>query len=149
MAVVKQAVGARTAVTVTGLATLANVTYAVSAVVNNTTNQPLDLLVELAVTAGAVAGNKQALLFAKASLDNTNYTSGPETGTTVTDEPDLVLIGILPCLTASGAQRGIYSVAEAFGGVLPPYLKFVVKNDSGAAFTAGTLSISEVSSTVA
>jgi hypothetical protein len=149
MSTVKEVVGTRTSVTVTGLSTLASATYAVSNAVDNTTNQPLDLLVELSITPGTVSGNKQALLFAKASLDGTNWQSGPESGTTTTDEPNLSFVGVLPLNTSSGAQTGVFPVALAYGGVLPPNLKFVVKNDSGAAFSAGTLNISEVSGTVA
>lgn len=148
MATVKQVAGSRTSLTVTGLSTLASATYVASAAYNNTTNQPLDLLVELAVTPGTVSGNKQALLFAKASIDGTNYSTGPESGTTTTDEPDLVFIGVLPLNTNSTAQARIFSVSSSFGGVLPPYLKFIVKNDSGAAFTAGTVHTSEISATV-
>lgn len=141
MSTFKQVVGTPNAITVTGLATLASATYATSNATNNTTNQPLDLLVELAVTPGTVAGNKQAVLFALGSLDGTNY----QTGANATDEADMTLIGVLPLNSNATAQRRAFSVASAFGGVLPPYTKFVVKNDSGAAFTAGTLTVAEVS----
>jgi hypothetical protein len=149
MSVVKQVVGTRTSLTVTGLSTLASATYVQSNDYDCTTNQPLDLLVELAITPGTVSGNKQAVLFATASLDGTNYSTGPTSGTTTTDEPDLFFIGSLPLNTASTAQRRIFSVAAVFGGMLPAHLKFVVKNDSGAAFTAGTVFTSEISATVA
>ena len=148
MAIVKQVVGTKTALTVTGLATLASATYAVSAVKDNTTNQPLDLLVELSVTVGTVATPFFVALFAKSSLDNTLFSSGPETGTVTTDEPDLIFIGTVPANTSAVAHTKTFSVASAFGGDLPPYLKFVVKNSTGAALTAGTLATSEVSSTV-
>lgn len=149
MATIKQLVGTRTALTVTGLATLASATYVASNVLDCATNDPLDVLVELTITPGAVTGNKQAVLFAVASLDNTNFQTGPTSGTTTTDEPVLTLIGVLPLNTNTTAQTKIFSVAAAYGGALPPYLKFVVKNDSGAAFTAGTIYTSEVSATVA
>jgi hypothetical protein len=149
MSTVKSVAGTRTSLTVTGLSTLASATYVASAVKDNTANQPLDILVELAITPGTVSGNKQAVLFASASLDNTNFQSGPTSGTTTTDEPDLTFIGVLPLNTNSAAQTKLFSVASAYGGVLPPYLKFVVKNDSGAAFTAGTVFTSEISGTVA
>lgn len=146
---VKQVVGTRTSVTVTGLGTLASATYVQSAAVNLTTNQPVDVLVELAATPGTVAGNKQALLFATASIDaDTNYSTGPTSSTTATDEPNLVLIGVLPLATNATLQRKIFSLAAAFGGVLPKYVKFVVKNDSGAAFTTGTINIAEVSTSI-
>ncbi|HEV2612535.1 MAG TPA: hypothetical protein VGU61_19895 [Noviherbaspirillum sp.] len=148
MATVKQEVGTRTALTATGLSTLASATYVASNVLDVSANDPLDVIVELAITPGTVAGNKQAVLFAQASLDNTNFQTGPASGTTTTDEAVLTLIGTLPLPTNATLQRKAFSVAAAFGGVLPPYLKFVVKNDSGAAFTTGTIHTAEVSGTV-
>ncbi len=149
MATIKQVVGSKASKSVTGLSSLGSGAYGVSVVVDNTTNQPLDLIAELSVTPGSVSGNKQAVLFAKSSLDNSVFSTGPESGSTATDEPDLVFIGSVPLNTNSTAQTRHFSVAQAFGGVLPPYLKFIVKNDSGAALTAGSLNISEVSGTVA
>lgn len=146
MSTVKQVVGSRTSVTVSGLSTLASAGYATSSTVNNTTNQPLDLLVELAATPGTTTGNMQAVLYAQASLDGTNWQSGASTSA---DEADATLIGILPLAVNSTLQRLIFPVAINYGGILPPYIRFVVKNDSGAAFTAGTIYVSEVSTTVA
>jgi hypothetical protein len=149
MSTVKQVVGSLSSLTVTGLSTLASATYVQSNAVDNTTNNPLDLLVEFTATSGTVSGNKQLILFAQASGDNTNYQTGPTSGTTTTEEAVLTYIGTLPLPTNSTLQRKFYSVAAAFGGVLPPYLKFVVKNDSGAALSTGTIKVAEVSSTVA
>lgn len=144
MATVKQVVGTRTALTSSALPTLASGAYATSAAKDNTVNQPTDLLVELSVTPGSVSGNKQAVLFALGSLDNVNF----QTGANSTDENDMTFIGTLPLNSASTKQTRIFSgVAAAFGGSLPPYIEFVVKNDSGAAFTAGTINTAEVSLT--
>jgi hypothetical protein len=97
-----------------------------------------------------VAGNKQAVLFAQAGdTAGSNLSTGPTSGTTTTDEPDLVYIGTLPLNTNATQQRKYFSVATAFGGVLPPHLKFVVKNDCGVAFTAAALKTAEISVTVA
>jgi hypothetical protein len=144
MATVKQVVGTRTALTNSGLATLASAAYATSAVKDNTTNQPLDVLVELSITPGTVAGNKQAVLFALASLDNSNF----QTGANSTDEADMTLIGVLPLNSNTTAQTKMFSTAMAYGGALPPFVKYVVKNDSGATFSAGTINTAEVSATV-
>lgn len=150
MAIAKQVVAAPAALTVTGLGTLAAGTYAVSASYNCTTNQPLDLLAELSITPnGTTTGNQQAVLFAQASLDGTTWQSGPTSGTTTTDEGNLKFLGAVPLKTASGAQVDPFSVAAAYGGVLPPYIRFVIKNDCGVAFSAGTLRAAEVSATVA
>jgi hypothetical protein len=98
---------------------------------------PLDCLVELAITPGTVGGNKQAILFAQVSLDGTNFSSGPTSGTTATDEPNLVLIGTLPLATNATLQRKTFSLAAAMPGwVLPYATKLIVKNDSGAAFAS-------------
>lgn len=145
---IKQVAGTRTAVTVTGLSTLASATYVASNSINNTTNGPLDILVEVSLTPGTVAGNKQALIFAKGSLDGTNWQSGPESGTTTTSEPDLTYLGCIPLGVNATQQTRILPVAGSFGGILPPYIKIIIKNDSGAAFTAGTVYVSEISGSV-
>jgi hypothetical protein len=148
MSVIKQAVGTRTALTTTGLSTLASATYCASDAIDNTTNAPLDVLGEVEITPGTVSGNKQAIVFATASLDGTNYQTGPTSGTTVTDEPNLSLLGVLPLNTNATLQRKVFSLAAAFGYALPPYVKIVVKNDSGATFGTGAIWTSEVSGTV-
>lgn len=126
-----------TSLTITGLSSLASATYAASGAVDLSTVDPLDVLLDITVTPGTVSGNKQLLVFVKVSLDGTNYSTGPESGTTATDEPNLYPLGALPLNTNTTAQRGVFSVAAALGYV-PPYLKVVVKNDSGAAFSAGS-----------
>ena len=72
MAVIKQVVSAKAALTVTGLATLASASYATSAAKDNTANQPIDLIVELSITAGSVSANKQAVLYALARRRNSS-----------------------------------------------------------------------------
>lgn len=149
MATVKQIAGTLTALTVTGLSTLASATYVASADKDNTTNQPVDVMVEVAVaTTNTPSGNKQAVAFVIASFDGTNYSSGPVSGTTTTDEANLVLLGVIPMPTASQTERRQFSVAAAFGGVLPPHFKVVIKNDLGVALTSGSVSTSEISVTV-
>lgn len=133
------------AFTVSSLSTLANVTYVTStAAVDLTAAVPLDDLLELAVTVGSVSGNQQVLLFVQVSVDGGNYTSGPTSGTTVTDQPDLYYVGRVPCNTSSAAHRGVFSLYQALG-FTPRYYKPVVFNDSGAALTAGTMSHTTVS----
>lgn len=145
MADIKSIVGAKTSLTVTGLGTLASATFVASNALDLTAIDPLDLFVELEVTPnGTVGSNKQVILYAKSSLDGTNYGTGAESGTTATDEPNLTLIGVVPCNSNSTQQRGTFSVASAFGGVLPPYLKFVIKNETNVALSAGALSYATV-----
>lgn len=151
MATVKQIVGSRTLLTNSALDSLASATYVSAGTLTHNTNQPLDVMVEVAATPGTVAGNKQLLVFAKASLDGSNWSSGPESGTTVADEPDLYFVGALPLNTNTTQQVKTFSLAAAFGGKLPHSSKIVVKNDSGAALEASGHSVyySEISATVA
>jgi len=150
MATIKQVVGTRTALTTSALNSLASVTYVSAGTITHNTNQPLDVLVEVTATPGTVAGNKQLVVFAKISLDGTNFTSGPESGTTTTDEPDLFFVGTVPLNTNSTAQTKTFSLASALGGMLPYASKIIVKNDSGSALAASGNSVyySEISATV-
>jgi len=141
MADITAVVGTRTALTTSALNSLASATYVAAGTINHTTNDPLDVLVEVSVTPGTVSGNKQVLVFAKGSLDGTNFSTGPESGTTATDEPNLTFVGAVPCGTNSTAQAGIFSLAAAFGGVLPQQSRIVIKNDTGAALAASGHSV--------
>lgn len=147
MTTLKQPVGARTSLTVTGLSTLASGTYVQSAAYTANTNQPLDVIVELDLaTTNTPAGNKQVVVFVRESLDGANFRSGPGSGTTTTDEPNLRLLGTVPMNTASVTQIATFSVAQALG-YCPYAFKIVVKNDLGVALTGGTAFTSEISAT--
>lgn len=117
---------------------LANVTYVTLGTIthNSSGKVPLDCMVELSVTPGTVAGNKQAVLFAQVSLDGAAFTSGPASGATVTDEQNLLYIGTIPLATNAALQRRVFSLALPNGGVLPFATKLILKNDSGAALAA-------------
>lgn len=152
MATIKQIVGTRTDLAFTGLNSLASATY-----VRNTTaydcstNQPIDVAIEIYITPGnAPTGNKQVLAFIQESLDGTNYRSGPSSGTTATDEPNLKFLGAVPVNTASGVQIATFSLLQALGYV-PKKFYVVLKNDAGQALAASgnSASTSEISSTVA
>lgn len=151
MATVKQIVGSRTSLTTSALNSLASATFVSAGTITHNTNQPLDVLIEVTATPGTVSGNKQLLVYAKASLDGSNQTTGPETGTAVTDEPNLYYVGTLPLNTNSTTQTKVFSLAAAYGGVLPYASEIVVRNDSGAALNAsgGSVYYSEISATVA
>jgi hypothetical protein len=132
MALITQIFGARTSLNITGYNSLANGSYATSDAFNATTDDPLDVLVEVNVTPGVTTGNQQVVVFAVASLDGTNFQTGP----VAADEAVLNFVGAVPVVTDSAAQRKIFSVSAAFGGSLPPYFKIICKNDSGAALAA-------------
>ena len=147
MAVVNQPVVTRTSLTVTGLGTLAASTYVASSTYTANTNKPLDVVVEVeAATTNTPGGNKQVVVFVQESLDGTNFRSGPTSGTSATDEPNLRFLGTLPMNTASVTQRGTFSVTQALG-YCPFAFRVVLRNDLGVALTSGAAFTSEISAT--
>lgn len=145
MATITQVQGTRTSLTVTGFSTLASATYVASNAYTANTNKPMDVVIEVeAATTNTPSGNKQVVVFAVASLDATNYQSGPQSGTTTTDEPDLTFLGTVPINTSSTTHRKAFSLATAFGFV-PNTFKIVLKNDLGVALTSGAAYTAEIS----
>lgn len=140
MASITAVVGTKTALTTSALNSLASATYVSAGTIDLTAADPLDVLVEVAATPGTVSGNRQVVVFAKVSLDGSTWTSGPETGTTATDEPNLKFIGTVPCNTNSTQQVNTLSVVSALG-FIPPHLEIVVKNDTGAALASSGHSV--------
>ena len=149
MTTIKQQVNARTALTVTGLSTLASATYVASSAYTANTNQPLDVIVEVDVaTTNTPSGNKQVVVFVQESLDGTNFRSGPTSGTTTTDEPNLRLLGTVPMNSSNVTEIATFSVAQALG-YMPYAFKVVLKNDLGVALTSGAVYTAEISATSA
>lgn len=140
MATITAVVGSKTALTTSALDSLASATYVSAGTIDLTSSDPLDVLVEVTATPGTVAGNKQVVVFAKVSLDGSTWTTGPETGTTATDEPNLRFLGTVPCNTSATQQINTLSVVSALGYV-PPHIEIVVKNDTGAALAASGHSV--------
>jgi hypothetical protein len=143
MADIKQKFGATTAFTLT-LASLASSATAgrESTKIDNTADLYLDALVSLnlALTTGTIGNDKAAYVYAYGSLDNTNFpdtVTGADAGITLNDPTQLRLIGVINLLAQSTTYKGgPFSVAAAFGGVLPPYWGIVVRNYSGIALAA-------------
>lgn len=135
MAVISAPAGTRTVITTTAANSLASSTYVLLGTIDVSALDPVDVVFEVENTPGVVAGNKQAVIFLKFSFDGTNYTTGPESGVVATDEPNLRFLGALPLNTNSVPQRGGFSVMNALGFV-PPFMKLIEKNDSGAGFGA-------------
>ena len=149
MATIKQITGTRTSLAISGLSTLASATYVQNTTAyDNTTNRPLDVIVEVDIaTTNTPTGNKQVVVFVRDSLDGTNFRSGPTSGTTTTDEPNLKFLGTVPMNSITTTQIGLFSIAQALG-YCPRNFFVVLKNDLGVALTSGTLFTSEISSTV-
>lgn len=144
MATIKSDIQTTQSLSVTSLATLASATYCVSNNITHSDNDPLDVLIDVSITtSNTPTGNKQILVFCQASMDGTNFTSGPTTGTTATNEPDLYYVGSVPMNDASNHRR-VFSLAAAYGGTLPRITRLVFKNDMGVAITAATVQFAEV-----
>lgn len=132
MAEIKFLYGTATTLTVTGLATLANATSATSATVTNTTTSQLDALAEVVVTtASGATATGIVEIWAKGSIDGTDFD----------DDSNDKWIGSI-AMAAAGIQtrKRIVSVAAGFNGTMPPYWQIRIRNATGGAFTAGTVS---------
>ena len=132
MATITQVVGTRTGLTISGFNGLASGSYATSNAYDCTATDPLDVILEVNVLPGTTSGNLQVLIFAIASLDGTNY----QTGINSNNEQVMNFVGAVPVFSNATAQMKTFSIAAAFGGVLPAYFKIVCKNDSGATLDA-------------
>ena len=137
MTTLTNTLGTKTAITIS-LDSLASGTYVAATAVDLTSSTPIDCLVEVTVvtTGTAVSGNAQVQAFIQISQDGTNYSTGPTSGTTTTDEPDLYLIGNVPTKTVSSTHRKAFSIFAALGFV-PRYFKLVCKDDLGTALSTG------------
>lgn len=133
--------GARTALLT--YSTLASATYLASSAIDLGATVPLDVIVESEHNAnGAPSGNTQLMLFVKLSLDGTNYGSGPESGTTATEQADLHPLGVVPSVDTND-HRKFFSFREA-GIPITRYFKLVVKNDMGVALASGAANYSVI-----
>lgn len=111
-----------------------------SAKVDNTSALELDGVLSVKLVAGTpVSGDKKALIYAYGCSDDTNFTGGA-TGSdgayTMEDPSNLKFVGEINTPTNSGTYRGTFSVAAAFGGILPKQWGIVVVNKTGAALGA-------------
>jgi hypothetical protein len=113
-----------------------------SAVQDNTSNLYLDALVQVIVDMAntAPANSKALFVYAYAGLETsyTNPASGSEGTITLVDitanAQNLKLLGTIPYTTADEViESAPFSVAAAFGGVLPPKWGIVIINHTGAA----------------
>lgn len=121
-----------------------------TAVDNATTVKYIDALVGGLVRVGTVAADGTIAIYAYASYDGTEYTGGVSGtdgtitwGTTgrsgVDSYLNLPLLGVVSVDTTDDDDYvtwGPFSVAQAFGGSLPPKWGIVIKNATGTAFHA-------------
>lgn len=107
-----------------------------STALDNTSNKFLDALVQVDIAmpgSGTIGSDKAAYVYAYGTTDGgTTYSdgvSGTDGAFTHSDPPNLRLIGVVSCPTNTGTYKGgPFSVAAAFGGILPDHWGIVVRN---------------------
>jgi hypothetical protein len=121
-----------------------------TAIDNGTSVKYIDAMVGGLIRVGAVAADGTIAIFAYGSYDGTEYTAGVSGtdgtitwGTTgrsgVEGYNNLPLLGMVSVDTTDDDDYvtwGPFSVAEAFGGVLPTKWGIVIRNNTGTAFHA-------------
>lgn len=129
-----QAQGTRSSALLT-MSTLASGNYIASSAIDLGATIPMDVTFEVEVTVTSPLAPFQVFIFVQLSLDNTNFSSGPTSGTTTTDEPDLYMLGYVPCGT-TGTHRKFMNLS-ASGIPVARYLKLIAKNSAGVTLTSG------------
>lgn len=133
-----------------GLASLADGGYRESTAVDNGTNKYIDALVGGKIQVGAVSADGTIEFYAYGTYDGTEYTAGltgtdgtvtwGTTGSTGVDgAQNLPFLGVVAVDTTDDnddVRWGPFSIAAAFGGVLPQKWGIVVRNRTGLAFHA-------------
>lgn len=148
----KEAFQAEQSMTVTSLHSLASSATAgwSSASVDNSANLYLDVLVSLHIAAvnTAPANNQAIYTYAYGSTDGAIFTSTGTSGGTVGTEGALTfpsistlpvlmkLVNVTPYPVQNKALDDHFSVARAFGGILPPYWGVCIVNFSGMTLAA-------------
>ena len=142
MANIKQAFGTSTSITIT-LNSLASSATAgrESTAIDNSSDLFLDALVTviLNVGAGTIANDKCAYVYAYGSEDGTNLTdnaTGSDAAITLNAPTNLRLVHVIAMPTASLTYKAVFSIAAAFGGVLPRKWGIVVRNYCGIALNS-------------
>jgi len=129
------------------LTSLANNGQQGSASIDNTSNLFLDAFVQLKIktASSAVAATGSINVYAYGTADGgsdySDAVTGTNAGQTLTSTPNVRLIGVINAVANSTTYvGGPFSVAAAFGGVLPDHWGIVVENKTGAAFDGTTAS---------
>ena len=128
------------------VASLANNSARQSTVIDNSTNLFQDALAQFKLKTGAsgVSSNGYVAVYAIATVDGgTTYNENAgatDAAITLTVPPNAVLVGRINCVAnATTYYSPPFSIAAAFGGVLPEKWGVIVENKTGAALdsTAG------------
>jgi hypothetical protein len=133
---IKREFGGKTALTISP-ASLANGSGRESTVVDNTTNKFLDALLR-AESKLTGAGTGSIDIYVYSALGDTAYTdsaTGSDAAFTAANRLNARYLGSL-MMSGTAVQRGMWSVAAAFGGILPDKWGIIIINNGGAALDA-------------
>lgn len=132
MADIKLAYGGKTTITVS-LASVTNGSARESTVIDNTTNKYLDALLRVQ-TKGQTSGTGLLEMYVYAALGDTTYTdgaTGSDAAFTAANRLNARFVGAVQ-MNAANAVSAMFSIAAAFGGVLPDKWGLIFINNSGA-----------------
>lgn len=125
------------------ITSLANNGQQGSAAIDNTTNLYIDALVQVKVKTNAAGTSSGGYInvwgygTADGGTDYSDGVTGTNASQTLTVPPNVKLIGTISAVANSTTYvGGPFSVAAAFGGILPDHWGIVVENKTGAALDA-------------
>lgn len=144
MSDIKSAYGTTNQAITCTITSLANNGQRQSTVVDNSSNKFLDALVMATIKSNAsgTSSTGYVAIYAYGTADTSTPTysdsaSGSDGSITLTAPPNMNLIGIVNVVAnAVTYKAGPFSVASAFGGVLPEKWGIVVENKTGATLDA-------------
>lgn len=143
MANITQAYGTSNQTLTITIASLANGSSRQSTIVDNTVNLFSDALVFLKIRTGASGTSATGVVsvYAFGTVDNgTTYSENAgatDAAITLTANPNVRLIGILNvAANATTYYSPVFSVASAFGGVMPAKWGIIINNGTGGTLDA-------------
>lgn len=114
-----------------------------STAIDNRTNLFLDVAIQMIikVQSGTIANDQAVYVYAYGTVnDGTDYTgsaSGTDASYTQDAPTTLRLLGLLPMPTSNKTYKSsVWSLASAFGGIVPAFWGIVVRNYTGLALSA-------------
>lgn len=143
MSTIKAAYGTSNQAFTCTITSLTSTSQRQSTAVDNTSNLFLDALVFVKVKSASASTSATGVVnvYAYATADGgTTYSdsaSGTDGSITLTSPPNMKLIGVINVVANSTTYNaGPFSVANAFGGILPDHWGIVIENKTGATLDA-------------
>ncbi len=139
MADIKQKFGTNNQSITCSLASLANNSARQSTEIDNSTNVFMDVILHLNIKSGAsgvlTTGyvNVYAYGTADGGTNRTENAGSTDAAITLISPTNLKFLGVINVVSNATTYKATFSVAQAFGGVMPEKWGIVVENKSGAA----------------